>query len=142
MALWRQDTLASDGGVAGMIGIDCFESESSAYPWTDRGRLVIISGIVAGLCIDLVYTNIFRALAFWLAGQQNVEKAADYDNLKVRLLYPFEWAAFMAYFILAAALIPFAPTVSMYLVQKRLSGPAFYSVFHCFWLFSGVFWGN
>ena len=28
------------------------------------------------------------------------------------------------------------------LVQKRLSGPASYSVFHCFWLFLGVFWGN
>ena len=27
-------------------------------------------------------------------------------------------------------------------VQKRLSGPAFYIVLHCFELFLGVFWGN
>ena len=33
-------------------------------------------------------------------------------------------------------------TSMMLVVQKRLSGPAFYSVFHCFGLFLGVFWGN
>ena len=27
-------------------------------------------------------------------------------------------------------------------LQKRLSGPAFYSVLHCFELFLGVFWGD
>jgi hypothetical protein len=114
----EQDT-ATGGGLAGILGVECFESADSAFPWTDRGLLVMVSGIVAGLSIDLIYTNLFRYLAFWLARQQNVQKQSEYDNMRVRLLFPFEWAAFMSYFILAALLVPFSITINSWFQQVR-----------------------
>ena len=49
-----------------MLGISCFESVSAA-PWTDRGLSVLISGIVAGLVIDLIFVNLSRELSLMSA---------------------------------------------------------------------------
>ena len=103
----QQQKDGTGGGLLAMIGIDCFEStDSSPNPAADRGLYCIFSGIVAGLAIDLVYTNVFAMLAYWMTDHMNAETIEQKENIRVRLLFPFEWMAFMAYFLLAALCVP------------------------------------
>lgn len=103
----QQQKEGTGGGLLTLLGVDCFESiDSSPNPAADRGRYCILSGIVAGLAIDLVYTNVFATLAYWMADQMNKETIEQKEHLRVRLLFPFEWLAFMSYFLLAALCVP------------------------------------
>ena len=108
----RQQKEDTGGGLLAMIGIDCFESiDSSPNPAADRGLYCILSGVVAGLAIDLVYTNVFAMLAYWMADQMNAETIEQKEHMRVGLLFPFEWMAFMSYFLLAALCVPLSSAV-------------------------------
>ena len=60
-----------------MLGISCFESVSAA-PWTDRGLSVLISGIVAGLAIDLIFVNLVSCLSCRLSEQSTANTNAPF----------------------------------------------------------------
>ena len=67
-----------------MLGISCFESVSAA-PWTDRGLSVLISGIVAGLVIDLIFVNLVSCLSCRLSAQSTANTNAPFAGELARI---------------------------------------------------------
>ena len=105
-----------------MVGVDCLNSIDSnptlSDPLSDRGWYCILSGVITGLAIDLIYTNLFVHIAYQIAKHVNNKMLADEEDLRIRLLFPFEWMAFMAYFLLAALLVPFNQAITGMLMMN------------------------
>ena len=53
-------------------------------------------------------------LAFSLANKLNKPTLNEAEDWNIRLMFIFEWFAFMAYFLTAALLVPFTPEISSY----------------------------
>ena len=81
---------------------------STAHGHVWRGLMMVLLGIVVGILIDVVYTELFTCFAKWIAGQANNKTYQEYDTKVVNYTYPFEAAAFCFYFwVLAFVFIPF-----------------------------------
>lgn len=132
----RMEQQAKQGGILqSLVGIQCLESIDGfpnpfSDPFSDRGWLCILSGVVAGLVIDLIFTNLFIQLAHSFTKRSDHKWMNEEEVWLVRLLFPFEWVAFMAYFVLAAALVPFDAAISgqLYSIIGAVSAP-----FHYVW---------
>lgn len=99
------------------FGPDCFNDISKKL-WTWRGFLIFLVGIIAGLLIDIVWDIVFRKLfAEPILNLANIKKQADYEYYRVCVYFPFMWSAFMSYFLLAAALVPFGPYIDPWLLR-------------------------
>jgi hypothetical protein len=103
------------------VGPDCFDVISSfgLQPpfWTERGFLIFLVGILAALLIDIVYDIVFRLAADVFLNMLNIKMQIDYEFMRVSLYFPFMWSAFMSYFLLAAALVPFGPYIDPMLLR-------------------------
>lgn len=87
--------------------------------WMWRGLMMLGSGIVIGILIDVVYTEIFTCFAHWLASQKNKLTWQDHERMVINYTYPFEAASFSLYFwILALIFIPFGSDIQMYLLRQ------------------------
>lgn len=98
------------------FGPDCFHSISTNF-WTWRGFLILLIGVISGLLIDVVWDIVFQMVAEYILNEINIKKQVDYEYYRVAVYFPFMWSAFMSYFLLAAAMVPFGPYIDPLLLQ-------------------------
>ena len=66
-------------------------------------------------------------LAFNLAKNLDTPTLAEAEDWNIRLMFVFEWFAFMAYFLTAALMVPFTPEISSYFNTLIDQGQAAFS---------------
>jgi hypothetical protein len=82
-------------------------------PWSgDRGFYILLTGIVTGLLIDVVYTEVFNLVAEAYVQALHIPTKTDYESTLVNIMFPFHWGAFMFYFLLLALYVPFGPALT------------------------------
>ena len=77
------------------------------YALSDRGLYMVLTAIVTGLLIDVVYTELFNLIAEWFVQVLHIRTKTEYESALINIMFPFHWGAFMFYFLLLAFFIPF-----------------------------------
>jgi hypothetical protein len=131
--VWR-DYIANGGvhtdtsahGISYMALVPCFSTFSDSelefetshgYPW--RGLMLLFVGILEGLLIGLVYSEVFTCFAVYIAKLKNKRLWQDHERMVINFTYPFEAGATVFYFlILAFVFVPNSMWIQGYLAEN------------------------
>ena len=87
---------------------------------TSPGLVFLLIGIAEGLLIGVVYTELFTAVALFLARLSNQKYYAQHEMAIVRLTYPFEVVSTVGYYvILAFIFVPSTAFLQGMLAENR-----------------------